>query len=139
MRDIVASVPAPPGVKAYVASNSVLNADTSVAGHKSLKLMAVVSIGVIVVMLLIVYRSIVTMILALLTVGIELFAAGVTATAGNLNIIGLTPYAVSMITMLAIAAGTDYVIFLLGRYHEARAAGLTGKRLSTPPITGCLT
>jgi RND superfamily putative drug exporter len=124
VRDIVASVPAPPGVKAYVASNTVLNADTSVAGHKSLKLMALVSIGVIAVMLLIVYRSIVTSLLALLIVGIELFAAsGVTATAGNLNIIGLTPYAVSMITMLAIAAGTDYVIFLLGRYHEARAAG----------------
>ncbi|MCW2659199.1 MAG: mmpL8 8, partial [Mycobacterium sp.] len=124
VRDIVASVPAPSGVKAYAASNTVLNADTSVAGHKSLKLMALVSIGVIAVMLLIVYRSIATTILALLTVGIELFAAdGVTATAGNLNIIGLTPYAVSMITMLAIAAGTDYVIFLLGRYHEARAAG----------------
>jgi RND superfamily putative drug exporter len=124
VREIVASVPAPSGVKAYVASNTVLNADTSVAGHKSLQLMAVVSIGVIAVMLLIVYRSIVTTILALLIVGIELFAAsGVTATAGNLNIIGLTPYAVSMITMLAIAAGTDYVIFLLGRYHEARAAG----------------
>ena len=129
VRDIVASVPAPSGVKAYVASNTVLNADTSVAGHKSLQLMAVVSIGVIAVMLLIVYRSIVTTILALLIVGIELFAAsGVTATAGNLNIIGLTPYAVSMITMLAIAAGTDYVIFLLGRYHEARAAGQDRER-----------
>jgi RND superfamily putative drug exporter len=124
VRDLVSSVPAPPGVKAYVAGNTVLNADTSVAGHKSLQLMALVSIGVILVMLLIVYRSIVTTILALLIVGIELFAAqGVTATAGNMNIIGLTPYAVSMITMLAIAAGTDYVIFLLGRYHEARAAG----------------
>jgi putative drug exporter of the RND superfamily len=124
VRDLVSSVPAPPGVKAYVAGNTVLTADTSVAGHKSLKVMALVSIGVIAVMLLIVYRSIVTAILALLIVGVELFAAeGVTATAGNLNIIGLTPYAVSMITMLAIAAGTDYVIFLLGRYHEARAAG----------------
>jgi putative drug exporter of the RND superfamily len=124
VRDLVSSVPAPPGVKAYVAGNTVLNADTGVAGQASLAVMALVSIGVIAVMLLIVYRSIVTAILALLIVGIELFAAeGVTATAGNLNIIGLTPYAVSMITMLAIAAGTDYVIFLLGRYHEARAAG----------------
>src|SRR6202012_1439394 len=86
--------------------------------------MALVSIGVILVMLLIVYRSIVTSLIALLIVGIELFAAqGVTAFAGNVNIIGLTPYAVSMITMLAIAAGTDYVIFLMGRYHEARSAG----------------
>ena len=64
-------------------------------------------------MLLIVYRSFATAIIALLIVGVELFSAqGVTATAGNLNIIGLTPYAVSMVTMLVIAAGTDYVIFL---------------------------
>jgi RND superfamily putative drug exporter len=111
-------------VKAYVAGNTVLNADLSAEGHKSLALMAVVSIGVILVMLLIVYRSVVTALVALVIVGIELMASqGVTATAGNLNIIGLTPYAVSMITMLAIAAGTDYVIFLLGRYHEARSAG----------------
>lgn len=125
VRDIVKSVPAPAGVKAYVAGNTVLNADTLVAGHKSMATMALLSILVIVVMLLIIYRSLVTMLLALLIVGIELFAAqGVTATAGNLNIIGLTPYAVSMVVMLAIAAGTDYVIFLLGRYHEARSAGL---------------
>jgi RND superfamily putative drug exporter len=124
VRNIVASVPSPPGVKAYVAGNTVLNADVSVAGHKSLQLMAVVSIGVILVMLLIVYRSVVTAMLSLVIVGIELFAAqGITATAGNLNIIGLTPYAVSMVTMLTIAAGTDYVIFLLGRYQEARSAG----------------
>jgi RND superfamily putative drug exporter len=124
VRDVVSSVPAPPGVKAYVAGNTVLNADLSAEGHKSLALMAVVSIGVILVMLLIVYRSVVTALVALLIVGIELMASqGVTATAGNLNIIGLTPYAVSMITMLALAAGTDYVIFLFGRYHEARSAG----------------
>ncbi len=124
VRDIVASVPAPPGIQAHVAGNTVLNVDTSIAGHQSLKVMALVSIGVILLMLLLVYRSIVTTIITLLIVLVELFAAqGITATAGNLNIIGLTPYAVSMVTMLVIAAGTDYVIFLIGRYHEARAAG----------------
>jgi putative drug exporter of the RND superfamily len=124
VRKIVTDVPAPPGVKAYVAGNTVLNADTSVVGHKSMAMMALVSIGVIFMMLLIVYRSIVTTLLCLVVIGIELFAAqGVAATAGNLNIIGLTPYALSMITMLSIAAGTDYVIFLLGRYHEARSLG----------------
>jgi len=125
VRDIVDSVPAPQGVKAYVAGNTVLNADTSVTGHKSMAMMALLSIGVIMIMLLLIYRSLVTMLIALVIVGIELFAAqGVTATAGNLNIIGLTPYAVSMVTMLSIAAGTDYVIFLLGRYHEERSKGL---------------
>ncbi|WP_082960409.1 MULTISPECIES: RND family transporter [unclassified Mycobacterium] len=124
VRTIVAQTPAPPGVRAYVAGNTVLNADTSLVGHKSMATMALVSIIVILVMLLLVYRSIVTTVLCLLVIGIELFAAqGITGTAGNLNIIGLTPYAVSMVTMLSIAAGTDYVIFLLGRYHEARSLG----------------
>ncbi len=124
VRKIVDQTPAPPGVKAYVAGNTAVTADTNTEGRKSLATLAVVSIGVIFVMLLLVYRSIVTTILCVVIVGIELFAAsGVTATFGNLNIIGLTPYATSMITLLSIAAATDYVIFLLGRYHEARSVG----------------
>ncbi|MGC7202927.1 MMPL family transporter, partial [Mycobacteroides abscessus subsp. abscessus] len=32
-------------------------------------------------------------------------------------------FAVNLLTSLAIAAGTDYAIFLVGRYHEARNIG----------------
>ncbi|MCV7431613.1 MMPL/RND family transporter [Mycolicibacterium bacteremicum] len=125
VREIVDSVPAPPGIKAHVAGNTVLNADTSIAGHQSMAVMELVSVAVIIVMLLVIYRSIVTMLISMVIIGLELFAAqGVTATAGYLNLIGLTPYAVSMVTMLALAAGTDYVIFLWGRYHEERSKGL---------------
>jgi len=125
VRQIVASVPTPPGIKAHVAGNSVLNADTGVAGHQSMATMELVSVAVIIVMLLGIYRSVVTMLVAMVIIGLELFAAqGVTAAAGYLHIIGLTPYAASMVTMLALAAGTDYVIFLLGRYHEERSKGL---------------
>src|ERR1700751_120360 len=52
VRKIVKSVPAPPGVKAYVAGNTVLNTDTLLAAHHSMNLMTAVSIGVIFVMLL---------------------------------------------------------------------------------------
>ncbi|TGD86524.1 MMPL family transporter [Mycolicibacterium sp. CH28] len=125
VRNIVNSVPAPPGVKAYVGGNTVIIADTSIAGKKSLSIMAGLSIAVILVMLLVIYRSVVTTLAALVILGIELFAAqGMVAFAGDKNIIGLTPYAESMITMLAIAAGTDYIIFLIGRYHEERSKGL---------------
>lgn len=126
VRQMVDSVPAPPGIKAHVAGTTVLNADTQVAGHQSMAAMELVSVGVIIVMILFIYRSIVTMLISMVIIGLELFAAqGVTATAGYLNIIGLTPYAVSMVTMLALAAGTDYVIFLFGRYHEERSKGLS--------------
>jgi RND superfamily putative drug exporter len=124
VRQIVKSVPPPPGVRAYVAGNTALNTDTLLAAHNSMELMTMVTIGVIFVMLLIIYRSLKNAILALILVRFELYAAeGVVATAGNLDIIGLTPYAVSMVTMLTIATGTDYFIFLLGRYHEARSRG----------------
>ncbi|MEO6794137.1 MAG: MMPL family transporter, partial [Mycobacterium sp.] len=125
VRDIVNSVTPPPGIKAHVAGNTVLNADTSVAGHQSLVRLELVSVVIIIVMLLSVYRSVVTLIVSMVVIGLGLSAAkGVTATVGNLNIIGLTPYAVSMVGMLSIAAITDYLIFLLGRYHEERSKGL---------------
>lgn len=125
VRDIVASVPPPPGITAHVAGNTVLNADTSVAGHQSMRTMEIVSVAIIITMLLIIYRSVVTMLVSMVVIGLGLFAAmGVTAAFGNLDIIGLTPYAVSMVTMLSLAAVTDYVIFLWGRYQEERAKGL---------------
>ncbi|GFG85002.1 MMPL/RND family transporter [Mycolicibacter algericus] len=125
VRDIVASLTPPPGITAHVAGNTVLNADTSVAGHQSMATMELVSVAIIIMMLLTIYRSVVTMLVSMVVIGLGLFAAmGVTAAAGNLNIIGLTPYAVSMVTMLSLAAITDYVIFLWGRYQEERSKGL---------------
>ncbi len=49
VRDIVASVPAPPGIQAHVAGNTVLNADAQVAEHQSMATMELVSVGVIIV------------------------------------------------------------------------------------------
>ncbi|EUA56849.1 MMPL family protein [Mycobacterium xenopi 4042] len=71
-----------------------------------------------------VYRSAITVILLLVMVGIELqVARGVIAFVGHHQLIGLTTFVVNMLTSLAIAAGTDYGIFFLGRYQEARQAG----------------
>ncbi len=125
VRETVDRIPAPPGVKAFVTGNTVLVGDTTAASRKSVAKIALVSVGVIFVMLLLVYRSVVTAILCLVAVGIELAASqGVTATLGNHDLIGLTPFASVTITLLSMAAGTDYLIFLLGRYHEARSVGL---------------
>ena len=66
---------------------------------------------------------------------IELAAArGIVAALGYYDIIGLSTFATNLLTTLAIAAGTDYAIFLVGRYHEARATARTAKPPSTPCI-----
>jgi RND superfamily putative drug exporter len=124
VRDIVANNPPPPGIKAYVTGPAPLTNDQHHAGDKSIKLITAITIAVIFVMLLFVYRSIVTVLLVLVMMFIELAAArGIVAALGYYDLIGLSTFAVNLLTTLAIAAGTDYAIFLVGRYHEARSAG----------------
>jgi RND superfamily putative drug exporter len=83
-----------------------------------------VSLAVIFGTLLLVYRSVVTVIILLLLVGIELqIARGIVAFLGDHGVIGLTTYAINLLVAVGIAAGTDYGIFFLGRYQEARQAG----------------
>ena len=124
LRKMVESVPAPPGIKAYVTGAGPLFADQSHAGEKGVAIVTLVTILVIMVMLLVVYRSVVTVLAVLFMVFVELLAArGVVAVLGNYGIIGLSTFANNLLVLLAIAAGTDYAIFVVGRYHEARGLG----------------
>src|SRR5246500_3438772 len=125
---IVDSVPPPPGVKAYVTGAGPLAADRRVYGDEGAQKITMVTLAVITLMLLVVYRSIFTTVFMLFTIGIELEAAkGVIAVLGNNNLLGLSTVAVNLLIVLAIAASTDYVIFWVGRYQEARSRGLDRK------------
>jgi len=124
VRKIVDSTPAPPGVKVYVTGVSAMAADLHRSGDRSLVKITATTLVVILLVLLFVYRSVLTVIVLLLTVGFEVTAArGAVAVLGHSGLIGLTTFAVSLLTSLAIAAGTDYGIFIIGRYQEARQAG----------------
>ena len=122
---IVDSVPPPPRIKAYVTGPGPLAADRREYGDKGIKRITTVTLVVIAVMLLVVYRSITTALVMLLTLGIELqVSKGVIAVLANSNLIGLSTFAVNLLVALAIAASTDYVIFWVGRYQEGRSSGL---------------
>ncbi|MCV7151282.1 MMPL/RND family transporter [Mycolicibacterium pyrenivorans] len=124
IREIVDTTPAPAGIKTYVTGAAPLIADQHHAGDKSIFRVTLITIGVIAVMLLLVYRSIATMLLILGMVFIELGAArGIVAFLATNEIIGLSTFAVNLLTLMVIAAGTDYAIFAIGRYQEARGAG----------------
>ena len=94
------------------------------SGDRTIATITAVSLAVIFITLLLVYRSVVTVILLLLVVGVELqVARGIVAFIGHHGIIGLSTLAVNLLVSLVIAAGTDYGIFFVGRYQEARQAG----------------
>ncbi|MGD1253641.1 RND family transporter [Mycobacterium seoulense] len=124
VRNIIARTPPPPGVKVYVTGPSALLSDMQQAGDRSILKMTAVGALIIFVVLLFVYRSIFTVILLLVTVGIEVFAArGIVAFLGDHSLVALSTFAVNLLVALAMAAGTDYAIFFFGRYQEARQAG----------------
>ncbi len=121
---IVDGLQPPPGVKAYVTGPAALAADQHIAGDRSMQLIEAVTFTVIIIMLLLVYRSLVTVLIVLVMVVLELAASrGLVAFLGYHEIIGLSTFATNLLVTLAIAAATDYAIFLIGRYQEARSVG----------------
>lgn len=124
VRNIIAQNTPPPGLKVYVTGPSALLSDMQQAGDRSILKMTAVGALIIFVVLLFVYRSVVTVILLLITVGIEVLAArGIVAFLGDHSLVALSTFAVNLLVALAMAAGTDYAIFFFGRYQEARQAG----------------
>ncbi|UGU30012.1 MMPL family transporter [Mycolicibacterium smegmatis] len=124
VRQVIADTPAPPGVQAYAAGPAALTDDLHVIGNASLGKITLFTLVAIAVMLLIVYRSIVTTLIQLVLTGVGLLASrGLISVLATHDVFGLTTFAGNILTMLAIAAATDYGIFLFGRYREARGAG----------------
>ncbi|WP_343601147.1 MMPL family transporter [Mycobacterium sp.] len=124
VRTIVADSAPPRGLKVYVTGPAPLITDMNEAADKSMFTMMGVTGVVIMIMLFIAYRSVRTVLLILVMVGFEMGTArGLVALLGNSDLLGFSTFVVAMLSSLAIAAGTDYAIFLVGRYHEARQAG----------------
>jgi RND superfamily putative drug exporter len=125
VRKVIEETKAPPGVQAYVAGPAALTDDLHVIGNASLGQITLFTLAAIALMLLIVYRSIITTLIQLFLTFIGLLTArGVISVLASHGAFGLTTFAGNILTMLAIAAATDYGIFIFGRYREARASGL---------------
>ncbi len=125
VRKVIKETPAPPGVQAYVAGPAALTDDLHVIGNASLAMITLITLAAIAGMLLIVYRSIRTTLIQLFLTFLALLTArGVVSILALHGAFGLTTFAGNILTMLAIAAATDYGIFIFGRYREDRGMGL---------------
>ena len=124
MRKAVQSSPPPAGLKVYVTGPTALLDRPAPRGRQERRKVTAITIGVIVVDAaggLPVDRHCHPD----LGHGLHRVGAsrGIVAFLGEHDIIGLSTFAVDLLVLLAIAAGTDYAIFLIGRYQEARQAG----------------
>ncbi|MGB8404595.1 MAG: RND family transporter [Mycobacterium sp.] len=124
VRHIVDTSNPPAGLKVYVSGAAPLAADTLLVANSSLNNITIATMFLIIFMLLMVYRSVVTMLVPFFGVILLMLSAkGVIAALGHYGVIPLSSFAANMVISLTLGAGTDYGIFLIGRYHEARLAG----------------
>jgi len=99
-------------------------ADLTVAGDRD-RLPIEVAIAVLVlIVLLVVYRSAVTMLLPLITIGISLvIAQAVVAGYSQLTGSGVSNQSIVFLSAIMAGAGTDYAVFLISRYHDYLRSG----------------
>ncbi|MGL6234706.1 MAG: RND family transporter [Segniliparus sp.] len=124
VRDAVSAASPPAGLKVYVTGPSAVVNDELVAINRSSVRMIFTCALLIVLIMLFVYRSPITGGGPLLVVAIALATARqIVAFLGEHEIMGVSIFASSLLAGIILGAGTDYGIFLLGRYQEARRAG----------------
>jgi len=125
VRRIVASLPAPPGVHAYVTGPGATIADELSAIDQQMLLMTCVTVILIALLLYAVYRSVLTAAIPLMTVGLALgVARSVVSLLGERDVFEVSIFSVALLSAMVLGGATDYAIFVIGRYHEARRDGL---------------
>ena len=99
-------------------------ADLTVAGDRD-RLPIELAIAVLVlIVLLVVYRSAVTMLLPLITIGLSLvIAQAVVAGHSQVTSSGVSNQSIVFLSAIMAGAGTDYAVFLISRYHDYRRSG----------------
>ncbi|MFC3965312.1 MMPL/RND family transporter [Nocardia jiangsuensis] len=125
VRAMVADHPAPPGLRTYVSGPGAVISDQITAIDEQMLLITGATVVLIALLLLLVYRNLVTAHVPLLAVGLALAVTRpVIAFLGERDLIEVSIFSVSLLGALVLGAATDYAIFVLGRYHEIRRTGV---------------
>ncbi|MEU8899048.1 RND family transporter [Nocardia sp. NPDC048505] len=124
VRAKVAEVPTPPGLTADITGPSPTFADELEGIHQALAVITLLTVALISVLLMVTYRSLSTVMVALLTIGLSLGAARpVVSMFGGFGL-PTSIFTVALLAAMILGASTDYAIFLISRYHEGRRGGL---------------
>ncbi|OBI89646.1 RND family transporter [Mycobacterium sp. 1245805.9] len=121
-----AQAQAPPGthLTVNVTGPAATVADLTVAGNRDrLPIELAISVLVLIV-LLVVYRSAITMLLPLITIGLSLvIAQALVAGYSQLTGSGVSNQSIVFLSAIMAGAGTDYAVFLTSRYHDYLRTG----------------
>ena len=99
-------------------------ADLTVAGDRDRMPIELAIAALVLLVLLVIYRSVVTMLLPLLTIGVSLvIAQALVAAYAQLTGSGVSNQSIVFLSAIMAGAGTDYTVFLISRYHDYLRSG----------------
>ncbi|MEQ6899984.1 MMPL family transporter [Nocardioides sp. YIM 152588] len=119
----------PAGLTVAVTGPTATVADLATATEGSVLPITLITVVLIALILLAIYRSFVTAGLILGVVGIGLAVSrSVVAACGLSDVFAVSTFASTFLTAIVLGAGTDYAVFLVSRYHEQRRLGVPPER-----------
>lgn len=120
---------APDGLTVEVTGPTATVVDLTVETEHSVVRITIVTVGLIGLILLLIYRSIAVPVIILAAVGIGLgVGRAVVAWCGMQDLFAVSTFSGSFLTAIVLGAGTDYAVFLVARYHEQRRLGVEPAR-----------
>lgn len=137
----------PDGLNVAVTGPAATIADMSTAVEHSILKITFVTVGLIALILMLIYRSVVVTALILGFIGVALAAARATAALLGGHAFAVSTFTASFLTAVVLGAATDYAIFMVSRFQEQRrlgtpareAAAMASSRVSSVIIGSALT
>ena len=124
LRGDVASMVSGTDMRAGVTGTAAQFVDQQQSGNTANKVVALGTVVVILVLLLVIFRSPIIALLPVLTIGlISQVSTGLIASASKAFGLNVDSTVTAMLTVVLFGVGTDYVLFLLFRYRERLRAG----------------
>ncbi|MFZ0625265.1 MAG: MMPL family transporter [Acidimicrobiia bacterium] len=122
VKTTVNGIDAPDAISAHVAGQATLNNDFNRISEEDLRTGEMIGVAVALVVLVFVFGTVasgvIPIILGVVSIAIAMGLAAIVGQAFDLSF-----FITNMITMIGLAVGIDYSLFIVSRYREERAAG----------------
>jgi putative drug exporter of the RND superfamily len=112
------------GLKGGITGTAAQTLDSQSSGNKADAIIGIATIGLILVLLLVIFRSPIIALLPIITIGVvSQVADGLIAWASNAFNLKTDSSVTSMLIVVLFGVGTDYILFFMFRYRERLRAG----------------
>ena len=123
-RATVAAMHPPDGLQVYITGPGATIMDEFAAIDRQTQVITAVTLGVLLIFLVILYRSLITAMVPLVSVMLGLTVAKpIVSDLASREVISVSLFSLSISVAVAVGAGTGFAIFLIGRYNEQRRQG----------------